>query len=233
LGEIWQAIVEACRLIVTLDPEVVEISGRSLYISVTATVIASLICIPLGSLIHFKNFHGKRFLINVIQTLFSIPTVVVGLFVYVLFSNAGPLGIFQLLFTPTIMIIGQTLLIIPLMIGMTVTALRGVDKSIPDTARSLGATGLQLSFVTLREGRFAVMSGVIMGFGRAISEVGLALLVGGNIYGYTRVITTSISLETSMGNTVLSIALGIILLLIALVINIVLNRFQQGKRDYN
>jgi tungstate transport system permease protein len=233
LGEIWQAIVEAFHLIVTLDPEVMDISGRSLYISVTSTVVAALICIPLGSLIHFNDFRGKRFLINVIQTLFSIPTVVVGLFVFVLFSNAGPLGFFALLFTPTIMIIGQTLLIIPLMTGMTITALRGVDRSIPDTARSLGATPFQTSLLTLREGRFAVIAGVIMGFGRAISEVGLALLVGGNIYGFTRVITTSISLETSMGNTVLSIALGIILLLIALIVNLFLNRFQQSKRDYN
>jgi tungstate transport system permease protein len=145
----------------------------------------------------------------------------------VLFSRAGPLGGLGLLFTPTTMVLGQMVLVTPILLGLTVSALSGVDKTISDTARSLGASGLQTAVVVLREARFAVMAAVIMGFGRAISEVGIALMVGGNIKGFTRVITTAISLETSKGDLELSLALGIILILIALVINTILNWIQQ------
>jgi len=225
--EIWHGLTKAIELIVSLDPEVMEIAGRSLMISVTSTLLASIICLPLGSLIHFRSFRGKRILISLIQTFFSIPTVAIGLFVFVLFSQAGPLGGLNLLFTPTVMVLGQMILITPILLGLTISALSGVDRTILDTARSLGASGFQTAIVVLREERFAVMAAVIMGFGRAISEIGIALMVGGNIRGFTRVITTAISLETSRGDLELSIALGIILILIALVINIVLNRIQQ------
>lgn len=227
MGEIWGGLVKALKLIVTLDPEVVAISWRSLRISASATLIASLICIPLGCLIHFNSFPAKRWLINFIQALFSVPTVVVGLVVFVIFSRAGPLGFMRLLFTPMIMVIGEVLLVIPLITGMTIAALKGVDATVTDTARALGASGFQTAFTVIREARFAVMAGVIMGFGRAISEIGLALMVGGNIRGFTRIITTAISLETSMGNTELSIALGIILLVIALIVETVLSLIQQ------
>ena len=227
MTEIWQGFIKAIELIVTLDPEVIEIAGRSLMISVTSALLASLICIPLASLIHFHHFRGKRVLINLIQTFFSIPTVAIGLFVFVLFSRAGPLGGLNLMFTPTVMVLGQMILITPLLLGLTISALSGVDKTIVDTARSLGASSFQTAVVVLREARFAVMAAIIMGFGRAISEVGIALMVGGNIRGFTRVITTAISLETSKGDLELSIALGIILILIALIVNIALNRIQQ------
>jgi tungstate transport system permease protein len=227
LTEIWQGLIKAIELIVTLDPEVMEIAGRSLRISVTATLLAAVICLPLGSLIHFNRFLGKRTLINLIQTFYSIPTVVVGLFVFLLLSRAGPLGGLNLLFTPTAMIIGQMILIAPVLLGLTISAFSGVDKAIPDTARSLGASDFQTGVVVLKEARFAVMAAVLLAFGRAISEVGLALMVGGNIRGFTRVFTTAISLETSKGDIELAIALGIILILIALIINIVLNRIQQ------
>ena len=131
------------------------------------------------------------------------------------------------MFTPTVMVLGQMLLITPILLGLTISALSGVDRGIIDTARSLGASGLQTSIVILREARFAVMAAIIMGFGRAISEVGIAIMVGGNIRGFTRVITTAISLETQKGELELSIALGIILISIALIINIILNRVQQ------
>jgi len=225
--EIWHGLTKAIELIVSLDPEVMEIAGRSLMISVTSTLFASLICLPLGSLIHFYHFPGKRILINLIQTFFSIPTVAVGLFVFVLFSRAGPLGGLNLLFTPMVMVLGQTILITPILLGLTISALSGVDKAILDTARSLGASGLQTAIVVLREARFAVIAAIVMGFGRAISEVGIALMVGGNIKGFTRVITTAISLETTKGDLELSIALGIILIFIALVVNTALNRIQQ------
>ena len=227
MTELWQGLVKALELIISLDPEVIEVAGRSLRISATSATISALICLPLGSLIHFHRFPGKRLLINVVQTLFGIPTVAIGLFVFVLFSRAGPLGGLDLMFTPTVMILGQVILVTPVILGLTISALSGVDKAIADTAISLGASGFQTAVITLREARFAVLAALIMGFGRAISEVGLALMVGGNIRGFTRTITTAISLETSKGDLELSIALGIILISTALVINIVLNRIQQ------
>jgi tungstate transport system permease protein len=227
LTEIWDGLTKAIELLISLDPEVMEVVGRSLGISGTACLLASLICLPLGSLIHFHHFRGKRALINIIQTLFSVPTVLVGLLILVLFSRAGPLGEFGILFTPPVMVIGQMILIIPLLLGLTISALSGVSREIVDTATSLGASGFQAVLLVLKEARYAVLAAVIMGFGRAISEVGCALMVGGNIRGATRVITTSIALETSKGELALAIALGIILLFLALIINIVLNRLQQ------
>jgi len=225
--ELWHGLTRAIELIVTLDPEVMEIAGRSLQISVTSALLASAICLPLSVLIHFRRFPGKRVLVSLIQTFFSIPTVAIGLFVFVFFSRVGPLGGLDLMFTPVVMVLGQMILITPILLGLTIAALSGVDKAILDTARSLGASSFQAAVVALREARFAVMAAVIMGFGRAISEVGIALMVGGNIRGFTRVITTAISLETSRGDLELSLALGIILISIALIINIILNRIQQ------
>jgi len=227
LTEIWHGLTKAIELIISLDPEVMEIAGRSLRISGTSCFLASLICLPLGSLIHFHHFRGKRVLINIIQTLFSLPTVIVGLFVFVLISRAGPLGELGILFTTTAMVIGQMILITPLLLGLTISALNGVSKEIADTAISLGASGFQTVLLVLREARYAVLAAVIMGFGRAISEVGCALMLGGNIKGVTRVLTTATYLETSKGELELAIALGIILLFLALIINIALNRVQQ------
>ncbi len=214
----------------SLDPEVMEIAGRSLAISVSATVLASLISLPLASLIHFHRFPGKRIVINIIQTLFSLPTVVVGLLVFVLFSRAGLLGGLNIVFTPTLMVIGQMVLIIPILLGLVISALRGTDKAIADTAISLGASGPQVAMTVIREAKYAVVGAVIMGFGRAISEVGLAIMVGGNIKGFTRVLTTAISLESAKGELELSLALGIILISIALIVNMALNRVQQREQ---
>lgn len=225
--EIWDGFTRAIELLVSLDPEVMRIAGRSLIISGTSCLLASLICLPLASLIHFRQFRGKRALISTIQTLFAMPTVLVGLFVLVLFSRVGPLGFFRILFTPYAMVIGQILLISPLLLGFTISALSGVSREIIDTATSLGASGFQTVWLVLREARYAVLAAVIMGFARAISEVGCAMMVGGNIRGATRVMTTAISLEASKGDIALAIALGIILLFVALIINIVLNRLQQ------
>lgn len=227
MTELWQGLVKALELIVSFDPEVMQIAGRSLTISATSSTIAALICLPLGTLIHCHRFPGKRLLINIVQTLFSLPTVAVGLFVFVLFSQAGPLGGLNILFTPAAMILGQAILISPVILGLTISALSGVDKTITDTAISLGASGFQAAVATLREARYAVLAALIMGVGRAISEVGLSLMVGGNISGFTRTLTTAISLETSKGDLELSIALGIILISIALIINLALNRIQQ------
>jgi len=230
LIEIWEGFLKAIQLIITLDPEVMEITGRTLVISITSTIIAGLICLPLGSLIQFNNFHGKRILINLIQTFYSVPTVAVGLIIFLIFSRFGPLGFMQLLFTPQVMIIGQVILISPIMLGLVIAALSGVDKATHETAVAIGASQFQATTIVIREARYAIYSALIMGFGRAISELGLALMVGGNIRGYTRVMTTAISLETAKGDIVLSIALAIILIGLALIINFSLSRLQQRWR---
>ena len=228
MSELWNALVRAFELIFTFDSEVMQIAGRSLQFALTSTTIGSVICIPLACLIHFNQFRGKKFItVGIIQTLYSVPTVAVGLFVFVFISRAGPLGGFGWLFTPKAIIVGQVLLISPILLGLTISALSGMDKAIPDTARSMGASGLQMAVLVLKEARFAVMAAVILAFGRAISEVGVSLMVGGNIRGFTRTLTTAISLETSKGDLELSMALGIILIFIALMVNIVMNRIWQ------
>lgn len=229
--EIIEGFLEAIRLIVTLDPDVMAIATRSIIISLTATIIASLFAVPLGAAINFGTFPGRKSLINLIQTLYSLPTVIVGLLIFLLISRVGPFGFMRLLFTPTAMIIAQTILILPIMTGLTISALSGVDPVIRDTLRSLGATRLQFLVNILKEARFAILAAVAVGFGRAISEVGAAILVGGNIAASsfassTRVLTTAISLETSMGNISQSIALGIVLLVIALGVNLAITTVQ-------
>jgi tungstate transport system permease protein len=229
LAVIWEALKEAIHLIVSRDPLVVEITWRSLRVSAASTILAALVCIPIGGLISFRSFRGKRFLLNMIQTLYSVPTVCVGLFVYLMISHSGPLGGLGWAFTPTAMVLGQALLITPIIIGMTISALSGVDKAIKDTTLSLGASEAQAIWAIIKEARFAMGSGLALGFGRAISEVGLALIVGGNIAGYTRVLTTAISLETTQGNFDTALALGIILLCVALVMAVTVNVVQQRR----
>jgi tungstate transport system permease protein len=227
--EIISGISQAINLIVTLNPELIEVTTLSLLISLSATGIASLIAIPLGGLIHFREFAGKRILITIIQTLYSVPTVIVGLVIFLLLSRSGPLGFLGLLFTPTGMIIGQTILILPILTGLVINALSGVDRTVRDTLLSLGATEFQAIMQVVREARYAILGAVVLGFGRAISEVGVAMMIGGNIRGETRVLTTSIALETGMGNFGLSIALGIVLLGIALVVVFTLNFITAGS----
>lgn len=227
MTELWQGLLKAIQLIASLDPEVMEITGRSLALAATSSAIATAVCLPMGSLINFNRFVGKRALINVVQTSYSIPTVAIGLFVFVLISGAGPLGGEGVLFTPVAIVMGQALLIIPIILGLTISALRGVDRALHETAISMGANRYQAAGIIIREARFAILTAVIMGFGRAISEVGISLMVGGNIKGFTRTITTAISLETSKGDIELSLALGMILIFLALVVNIMLNRLQQ------
>jgi len=191
MSEIVSGFFQAVNLIVTLNPEVMQIAALSLFISLAATVIAATIAIPLGGLIHFHEFRGKRMLIVLIQTLYSVPTVVVGLVLYLLLSRSGPLGIFGLLFTPEGMIVGQTVLIIPILTGLVIASLGGIDRNISDTLISLGATSFQTIVQIVKEARLAILSAVVLGFGRAISEVGVAMMIGGNIRGATRVLDYS------------------------------------------
>jgi tungstate transport system permease protein len=228
MDEILTGITQAFSLIVTLNPEVLHIAALSVYISLAATILAACISIPLGGLIHFRKFRGKQILKVIIQTLYSVPTVVVGLLVYLLISRSGPLGFFGLLFTPEGMILGQMVLIIPITTGLVISALSGVDRNISDTLVSLGATEFQSIVQIVKEARLAILSAVILAFGRAISEVGVAMMIGGNIAGQTRVLTTAIALQTGMGDFGFSIALGIILLAIALVIVVTMNFITSG-----
>ena len=227
MSELASAFVTALRLIFTGDPEVYAITGRTLGIAGTSTLIAALIFVPLGSLIYFHSFLGKRLLVNIIQTFYSLPTVFVGLLIFITFSKAGPLGFFGILFTPKAMVVGQVVLISPVVTGLTISALRSVSPEIRDTAISLGATRFQTILKVAQEARYATVTAVLMGFGRAVAEVGVALMVGGNIRGFTRTLTTAMSLETSMGNIEFSMALGIILISLALIVSIAVNRLQQ------
>ena len=227
---IVDSLLSALGLIVSLDRDVLSITGRTLLIASASTVIAAVIFIPAGSLIHFHDFRGKSLLVNVIQTLFSMPTVFVGLLVFVTLSRDGPLGGLGLLFSPAAIVVGHVLLISPIMAGLTISALRGVAPEIRDTAVSLGAGRTQAIFTIVREARYGVTTAALMGFGRALSEIGLAIMVGGNIRGYTRTLTTAMSLETSIGNFELAMALGIILVSLALSVNILVGRFQQRQQ---
>jgi len=204
-----------------------EITATTLAISGTSTFLAALIFVPLACLIHFHDFRGKRLLVTIIQTFYSLPTVFVGLLAFMAFSKEGPLGIFGILFTPQVMVIGQVFLIAPIITGLTISALSGVGPEIKDTAVSLGASRFQTIRTILMEARYATLTAVLVGFGRAISEVGLAIMVGGNIEGYTRVLSTAIALETTQGNIGLPLALGMILISLALVVSVLVNRLQQ------
>jgi len=226
LEEIWNGVLRAIELIATLNPEVLKITARSLLISFSAVFLAAAIGIPLGGLIELREFRGKKALVNLIQTLYGLPTVTVGLLVFLILSRSGPLGNLELLYTPTGMVIGQMILVSPILIGLTISALKGVSPQIRDTAVSLGADESQLIRAIIKEARFAVIAAVLIGFGRALSEVGVAMMIGGNIRDYTRVLTTSIALQTSMGNLEMSMALGIILIGISMILNLSLSRLQ-------
>ena len=224
---VLDSLLTALTLIFTGDRDVFSIAGRTILIAGSSTLIATLIFIPVGSLIYFHDFPGKGALIYVIQTLYSVPTVFVGLLVFITLSKDGPLGGLGLLFTPQAIVIGHVVLISPIVTGLTVSALRGVAPEIKDTALSLGANRLQTILTIVREAKYGVSTAVLLAFGRAVSEIGLAIIVGGNIRGYTRTLTTAMSLETSIGNFELAMALGIILVFLALVVNILAGRLQQ------
>ncbi|HUK37653.1 MAG TPA: ABC transporter permease [Methanomicrobiales archaeon] len=228
-GEIIDGFIQAVQLIASGDPEVVRITILSLEISLTATLLSALIGIPLGALLYYHDFRGKRAVVNLVQTLYAMPTVVAGLVLFLFISNQGPLGFLYLLYTAPGMVVAQMILVIPLVIGLTYAALNGIDPEMRQTVTSLGATGLQSVRTLILEARFGILAAVILGFGRAISEVGAAMIIGGNIRGYTRVLTTAISLATSTGDFAYAIALGIILLGVAVIVNIGLNLLQAGS----
>lgn len=222
-------IKEALKLILSLDTDIFSTVFLSLRVSATATLFSSLVGVPLGFIIGGSEFRGKKVLITIFNTLLALPTVVIGLLVYSFISRQGPLGPLGLLFTPNAMVIGQFILATPIIVALTISATQAVDTRVRLTAMTLGAGPLRTALTVLSEARFALMAAVIAGFGRVIAEVGCALMIGGNIKGYTRIMTTSIALETSKGEFGFGLALGFILLTVAFSVNILFH-YAQSKR---
>jgi tungstate transport system permease protein len=225
------AIRNALYLVVTLDANVIEYSERSLVISSVATCLAGLLGIPAGVVVATYDFPGKRVLVTLLNTLLSVPTVVVGLLVYSLISRNGPLGQAQLLFTVPGIIVGEVLLILPLVTAFTVTAVTRTDRDVRRTAIALGASTRQAHWLVLCESRFGVLAALIAAFGRVVSEVGVAMILGGNIDHFTRTLTTAVVLNVDTGDFALALALGFALLVISLGINVLLQFVQGGGRE--
>jgi tungstate transport system permease protein len=224
---IIDAFLGAFWLILSLDREIFSIALLSLRVAGTATVFATLIGVPLAYVIATRDFPGKRTVLTIFNTLMAVPTVLVGLFCYAFFSRRGPLGFLDLLFTPTGMVIGDLILALPLIVALTIAAVNAVDPRARLTALALGATSRQTSWTVLLDARYALMASVLNGFGRVVAEVGAAMMLGGNIRGYTRTLTTAIALETSKGEFAFAMALGLILLTLALMVNLLLRRLQE------
>jgi len=195
--------------------DVLQVTLLSLYVSGWATLLGSSIGIPLGALVGLKEFGGKGAVKTITYTMYGFPPVISGLVIYYLFSRSGPFGSLGLLFTPTAMILAETLLVIPLTAGVTITSVTEVDKSIKDTITAVGATPLQRILTVMREAWTGLVMAAMIGFGRAIAEVGAAYMVGGNIYGETRVLTTAIMMETRMGHFGYALGLGVVLIIVA------------------
>jgi len=227
LGYWGDSLLTAFELILGLDREVRIAVWTSLYTSICSIVIAALLGVPIGLWLGLNRFRGRQLLIALLNTLMALPTVVVGLLLFGLLSRQGPLGPLGLLFTPLAMIAGQTVLAAPIVANLVLAAVTGADQRIINTALTLGASRLQAAIQLLREIRFGVMAAVIAGFGRVIAEVGVAMMLGGNIRNSTRTMTTAIALETSKGEFAFGLALGIILLSVALIVNLFLNALQQ------
>jgi len=222
------ALQEAIALIFSADSVLLQIVFLSLFVSGVAILVSSLLGIPLGAWLGLRQFPGQRWLTAFIYTGMGFPPVVVGLVVYLLLSRQGILGGLNWLFRPQAMILAQIVLAMPLVVGVTMTAVRGVSEDLRPQLRALGATEWQIIKTILREARQGVIVGLVAGFGAAISEVGAVMLVGGNIEGRTRVLTTAIVLETRQGNFDLALALGLVLLLLAFLANALAVHFQVG-----
>lgn len=209
--------------------DVIQVTLLSLYVSGCATLLGSMIGIPLGALIGLKEFGGKGAIKTVTYTMYGFPPVVAGLVIYYLFSRAGPLGFLGILFTPTAMILAETLLVIPLVTGITISSVSEIDKSVKDTIRAAGASPRQQVLTVMREAWVGLVMAAMVGFGRAIAEVGAAYMVGGNIEGETRVLTTAIMLETRMGHFDYAVGLGIVLLAVALGVFLFMRLLQEKE----
>jgi tungstate transport system permease protein len=231
----WQTIIaglaEAFRLIINLDKTVIEITLRSLHTATLATFLCSLIGLPLSVLITMKEFPGKQGLKFFFNSMVGIPTVTLGLFLYTLFSKSGPLGSLYLLYTVRGMAIGQAILILPIMVTFIVSAIESKDRELRDLVRTLGATEYETSIAVVREAYSGVSLAIVSSFNRAFAELGIATMLGANITGITRVLTTAIALETAKGELGLSFALSFILLFVVLTLNYFITMLQGGSRQ--
>lgn len=228
MGNLVDAAQHALRLIITRDPALFEIIILSLQVTGVGLLLSTIVGIPLGSWMGLTDFPGRSLVMALLYTGMGFPPVVVGLFVYLFLSRSGPFGFLEWLFTPPAMIVAQTIISFPLVAGFTMAAVMGVDPSLRQQVLSLGATPWQATLAILSEARVGVLISVIAGFGSIISEVGAVMLVGGNIEGRTRVLTTAIVLETRKGNFDLAMALGIVLLALTFLSNLVMLRLQGG-----
>lgn len=231
MTDIWQGLVQAFLLIISGDADLVEITLRSLQVSLTATVIASAIALPFGALLVVSRFRYRRGAIAVINALMGLPPVVVGLVVYILLSRAGPFGVLDLLFTPTAMIIAQVIIIVPLITSIAHQALRDLWSDYHDLLISMNTSKRQRVMTLIWDGRRALLTAALAGFGRAIGEVGAIMVVGGNIDHATRVLTTAIALETAKGDFALALGLGFVLITLAIAVNLIIHGLSRTERE--
>lgn len=220
MSDILEGLLAAVRLLVTFDPELYEITARSLAISLSAIAIAAAIGLPLGAYLAVSRFRSRRAVIAILNALMGLPPVVVGLIVYVLISRSGPFGVFGLLFTPTAMIIAQVIIATPIVASIAHQTLRELWAEYHDLLLSMNATRRQRIAILLSDGRRGLITAALAGFGRAIGEVGAIMIVGGNIDHATRVLTTAIALETSRGDLALALGLGFVLIALTIVISL-------------
>lgn len=223
---LFDSLASAFILFTSRDPELFAIVGVSLKVSGFSTVLAALAGIPLGFAVGLTAFPGRRLIITCLNTLLALPTVVIGLLVYSLISRQGVFGPLGLLYTQKAIIIGQVILIIPLVTTLTIAAISRIDKRYRKTALTLGANHYQVAWIIFREARFGVIGAVIAAFGRVIAEVGISMMLGGNARGFTRTMTTAMALEYDKGEFTLAVALGIILMGLAFTINLLFHFFQ-------
>jgi tungstate transport system permease protein len=230
VGSIAESLRTAIALILSGDKDVVSAVQTSLGVALWSVLFASVLGVPIGIAVALGKFPFKRTVRVILNSMMAMPTVVIGLLVYGVLSRQGPLGFLGLLFTPQAMIIGQAILAIPIVANYTVSAMQGADTRILPTALTLGASGLQSMFQLAREVRFGIVASIIAGFGRVISEVGVAMMLGGNIRFLTRTMTTAIALETSKGEFAFGLALGVILMAVSFAINLFLTVAQESYR---
>jgi len=228
---IFDSFASAFLMVFSLDAEMVSIIAVSLQVSCISTIFSSFVGIPLGFVISYEKFPGKRMVITILNTLLALPTVVIGLFVYAFISRRGIFGPLDLLYTQEAIIVGQTILIIPVVAAFTIAAISRIDERYRKTAMTLGANRLQTAWVIFREARFGIIAAVIAAYGRVISEVGISMMLGGNIKGFTRTMTTAMALEYDKGSFTLAIALGIVLLSFSFGMNLLFHFFQGRIRS--
>lgn len=219
MSSLWEAFSSAWHLIARFDAELVQVVGLSLQVSLSAVIIATLIGLPLGAAIAVERFAGRQALIVLLNALMGLPPVVVGLLVYLLLSRAGPLGSLGILFTPQAMIIAQAVLITPIIAALSRQTIEDAWREYEEQLQSLGAKRLSAAMTLIWDTRFSLLTIVLAGFGRAAAEVGAVMIVGGNIDGVTRVMTTAIALETSKGDLPLALGLGIVLISLVILLN--------------